>query len=605
MRKESGGERAEELMRTFEDAYTDSIDDFVRMQEFQDMYDNQPSATDWPTMSKMPIPLAFSMVEKALPAALDYLFPKEKFIRLNPLEKGADIESLRKAEQALEHTVLNRVKLKSHCLPTIKDCFKLGLGYGLVDQVVVTPPASVINQVFSGEREIASERTMTVGKPIVSPVFRYVSPGQVVVVKDGSDFNGINRVSAAFFVDFYNESDFRALFTDENRDGPAGVLSGTPEKYIEDARNLLFDSRIATSGIIATLGGQDVKLSSNKSESFPITIPVVKCYEHNRHTWIANGVDVIYEAEDKFNTLRCPLVKCSAWPDANRWYPMSSVEAAQSLSIGVNVWMNSMFDMMTHYVKPIRMYDTNMTNGRSPEAGPNGSIPVDGPIKDAVGYMQPPPAPSQIFNFGDLLQQMHGSSTGQESFMQSPQAGLLRSGPGAFESLLQSQNSREHLANAILETDFLRSAVEQILVLMQSSITEDGDVMLQREWNAEERMEDIKEIRVTPDDLVHAYDVELDLDQKHRNSAIDFQTRLQIFNALKGSPYVDQYELHEEFIGDSRKSSRLVLSKAKVAEIQEKDLASREAQGNLGVAEGESTQGEQAAQGAAAQGGLV
>ena len=68
------------------------------------------------------------MVEKALPAAVDYLFPAMKFISLNPVEQGVDMDSVRKSESALQNMVMNRMKLKRNSYATIKDCFKLGVG---------------------------------------------------------------------------------------------------------------------------------------------------------------------------------------------------------------------------------------------------------------------------------------------------------------------------------------------------------------------------------------------------------------------------------------------------------------------------------------------
>jgi len=568
----------------FEDAYTQSIDDLTRLEDLQNMYDNQVDTTIWPTVSKISIPQLFMMVERALPSAMDYMFPTSKFLRLNPMELGIDMEQVRKAEWGLQHTVTHRMKLQYNSYATVKDCFKLGVGYGIVESITITPPAAFTNQLMREGRVIASARSMGMGTPKKTVRFKYVGPGQIIVTRDGNDFNGNHRVSTAFYLDVYPESVFRDRIKDAPTDGENLALLGDVEEIIKQSRALQFDSSAPILNLVAILGGYDVKAShAAENENLPVLVPVLKCYSEREHVWIANGLTLILKQNDKYQTMRCPLVKCSAHPDGTRWYPMNSAEAGSKLATSSSVWASAIFDLMTRALKPVFIYDKAKTGNKPPERTPNSDIGVTGDVSSAAAYIPHPPADPALFTVGDLLQRWYGGAVGQEDFLRKADAGLMRGGMFAFESLLQQSTGRERLSGAILETSYVESAIQQALIYMQLNMGPEGDVFRLRNWDAVTGEEYVDDLTVTENDLVNAYELELDLKAKHRNSMMDQQARLSEYSAFKNDEYLDQYELRIRTIADENEARRLVLPRERVLAIQEENRRLSVRERELGI----------------------
>ena len=607
-RKKTKDVVAEGYMETFEWAYRKSSKNFERMEELQNIYDNVIDSASMPTVSEIPIPMIFTMVEKSLPTAMSYLFPKDdRFIRLNPLQFGTSIESITRVEDALQDTVMNRVRLHDAGIETIKDCMKLGIGYGIVDTVVVTPPIAFIKQLNIGGT-VQSTRVIEAGTPVRAIRYKYVNPGRIVVTPDGTDFNGDRAPSISFYVDYYSDRQFRNLYAEQPVDGENKELLGNVEEIIDEARNEGFNPRIPITDIIAKLAGYKIHLDSpEKDKPYPVIIPVVKCYEPNRHIWIANGTRVIFDQSSKLQTMRCPLVKACAWPEGERWYPMTPVEAAYKMSLGVNIWFNAVFDLLTNVLKPVMAYDkTKFPNG-APERGPNGTIGLSGPIRDGVDYIRPPDMPNQLFTVGELLQRVYGEAVGQSSFLDNAQPGLLRGGAFAFESLLQTTSGRERLVGAILETRWLESSIQQILLNMQLNAGDDPVIFERRQYKRETGEEYISQYTVTPDDLINAFEVELSLAEKYKNTAANFANRQADMQAGMGSPYTDKWEVMREFYGSDARAKRLLKSKEEVARMEEEEIRANNMQRAIGIQEGigaieqqQSNQGEQALAGAGA-----
>ena len=565
-----------QYMEMLDWAYHKSLNDLNRLEEFQRNYDNVVNDMAWPTTSKMPIPTMFTAVEKALPSAMSQLFPKNHFVTLLPTERSVSMESVRKTEWALQHTVTHRMKLQQHALPTIKDCFKLSIGYGIVEPAIVTPPRAFVAQVEKNGKTMAKGRFMGTGTPKRTQRYRYIGPGQIIVTPDGTDFNGDDRVSVSFFLDVYSEEQFRAMYKESKIDSEHPELMGDPEKIIAEARSKGFDFSIPVVNLMANLAGIDLKITSTADKRFPTRIPVLKCYAENRHIWIANGTTRIFDQENRYQTLRCPLVRCSAWPEGHRWYPMSAVEAAQKMSLGINVWTNAMFDVLTYVLKPLMVYNKTAFGNKAPERGPNSSLGIStGSVNDAAKFLDPPVMPEAMFGVGDVLQKFFGSAIGQEAFAQQGSAGLLRGGAFAFESLMASSTGREMLAGAILQTGWLEPVIVQTLICMQLNAQSEEDLFVTREYSPITKEESINEFSITENDVVHAFDLSLDMGERHRNTMADQQGRMAEFNAFKGDPYIDQWELRNRTIWDETAARRLILPKEEVRRMQEEDRAAQ------------------------------
>jgi hypothetical protein len=552
----------EDLMEIFRYAYNESTDDLTRLQDHQNMYDNKIVTNMWPTNSKMPIPLNFNTVEEQIGPALEYCIPRDNFITLLPDEDDVPEESVLATQSALHRMVVGKMKLRKNSLRTFKDCFKLGIGFAIIEPFVTSPFVSSNVVIRNGSSKKKKRMMAQVNK--TSLRMRYVSAGQIIVTPDGCDFHDGKVPSWSFFVDPYTEDEFRDLYLSDTDN----VLKGDVEQIIDEARNMEFDSRTGIATVISNLVGPQVQ-NTNKEKRIPVQIPVIKCYSKHRHVWIANGTQIIFEAKNNLQTLQIPLLKCSAWPDGNRFYPMTAVEASQYLALGLNVWFNAIFDLMTYSVNPIALYNANVIS--DPKRGPKSDIAVGGPVENAMRYLDPPRLPAEALTLGEYLTRFYGDSSGKQQLSQNANPGMMRAGAYAFESLLQSSTGRERLASSILETNFIEPAVMQTLIYMQSGIL--GDVLKFRSSKIEpsSKKSIISTSEVTLDDMRYNYELILDLSDKHKNSIVEQNMKLAEFNALKDDKYVNAFQFRREFLGSDIRAERILVSPEEAARMQEED----------------------------------
>lgn len=552
----------QEYMGIFADAYSDSSRDRSRMKEMQAMYDNLVDEASWPTTAKMSLPLMLSYVLQNLPHALEYLYPDRQWITCVPAEPEVDIEQARNTEYALQYMLMNRMRLKMTSFPTLRDSYKLGVGFGIVEPIMVTPMRSVENRLYNTDRTLARRtRRVMPAADKRSVRFRYINPGCIIVTKDGVRFNGDNRVSVAFFVDDIGEAQFRRMMKAEN-----SPLSGNVEKIIAEAREMRLDAKVPIANVIEDLAGRKINSKAGSNKDFPVRVPVIKVYAVNRHLWIANGTTVIFDTGEQDFELRCPLQKADAGQDGDRFYPLSVAEACQKPWLGVNLYVSGLFDLLTQSLNPMLAYDKSK-GGAAPERNSNGLIGTYGPIRDSIGYITPPGANQQVFTVGEMLLSMLADVTAKTSNM-SP--GMVRGGGFALADLMKSTYGQHAMGDAMLGTGFLLPTVEQTLIEMQEIVSaEGGDAFALREWNEESEEEYVKRMSITEDDIVHAYEIDLDLRQGNGSSAQAFSERVAKYDRLTKSPHVDQWENTAEFIGDYRQAKRLLFSRAKVRRQQE------------------------------------
>jgi hypothetical protein len=554
-----------EFMQRFEFYYQEMHSDLDRLKSFQNMYDNIVNSAMWPTQTELPIPFLFAAVHDALPGAMDYMFPRSKWINLIP-QDPMDGERVQNMEWALQLQLMHRMKLAWNCYPSIHSCFKCGVGYGAIEPFVSTPPEIYSLKAFSGDRQIRSARQLGPGRPRLALRYVDVNAGEIVVSKDGSEFNGNKRVSHAFRFQTYSEQAFRQLYS--GVDAEAVKLKGNVDEIIEEARNLGFLSNTNIESDIARLAGVDsLALSKKKDQRIPVRVPVLKVYTENRHLWIANGTTIIYDAKDTYQTMMTPLIKWSAWPDGDRWFPVSAPEVASKPALGLNLWINLMHDVFTESAKPVMVYNKTALGNSAPERGPNGTIGVAGDVRQAATYLEKPQMDAGSFQILDVMQRWYGHASGRQIGDIAP--GMLRAGANAFEGVLQSTRGRERLANYLLEMGAIEDIVRSTLIHMQSMA--EPDTFIMREWNEAEAKEYDRRFTITQDDLTSVYDIQLDLSEKHRASAMDQQMRMAEFNALSNNPYADQYENIRSFISDDYRFRRMMPPRARVRQMQEEE----------------------------------
>lgn len=556
--------KVHEIMDLFEWCYRLNRGDLERMDELQRMYDNVVNESVWPTETKMPIPFLFSAVHEALPGAMDYLFPRSKWINLIP-QDGTDLEKTEKIEWALQLMLMHRMRLAWNIYPALHACMKVGIGYAAIEPFVITPPSIYEAKAVRGGRVMASSKIMAPGSPKTTLRCIDVNPGEIITSKDGREFNGNKRVSHAFRITSYTEPQFRRMMSGLG-DSEGIDLKGSADAIVEEAGTLGFFSNTPIEQDIARLGGFDAQsYSANRTKGLPVRIPVLKYYAENRHAWIANGTTLIYDAENKLSTMMTPLVKFSSNPDADRWFPPSAIEVSMKPALGLNLWINLMYDVAMEAARPALVYNSSLTGGKRPERGPNGDFAVQGDPRVAAAYLTPPNFDAGSFQVVEMLQRWYGAAMGRQVGEITP--GMVRSGVNAFEGVLQTQRGRERLANSLIEMGSIEDVVRITMILMQSM--SDPETFVMREWDQKLAKEYVRRVSVTPEDMLGSYDIQLDLSRKHRVSAADEQLRMQKFQALSQNPFVDQYENLRDLYADDYAFRRSVPSRERVAQMQE------------------------------------
>jgi hypothetical protein len=566
--KTGGDALVDEMMARYQYAYTACYDHFVRMQRIQNVYDNQVSSLNWPTISQISIPLTFTAVDEQLPFAMKYLFPDRRFIELIPMQAGMDAARVRTLEEALLFTVRVEMQLEMAMLPSVRDCYKFAVGYGLIDVLEITPPSVSMLTTYAEGAEPSETPMMGVGQPKVVPVYRYMSPAQVVPMPDGANVEGPNKASGHFVVDLMYEDRFRSLYKRGN-----GTMKGSPDDIVKQARAFGFDCRMILPDVIKKLSGIDLARTNNGDTKMPVVVPVVRCYFDNEHTWIANGKTVIYHKKDTFQTLRSDLVKFSGNPDGSRWFPLGITEASERLSVGANIWYSGLVDLAMYHMNPTRLINTRLTDPSRMARGPNADIEINGPPDQAVRYMELPQFPGQLFTMGDVLTGFHGAVNATPSNMRNLTPGLVRGGVNALEMLMGSTTGRQMLAAVILKSGGLHPAIEKVLIKKQLLADRDGEKFVDVSYDENTKQRRFDEKTVTLEDLRNVFRVWLNLPVGKMNSQVDAMQRAAYFDrAMRAPQLFDLRSLYEELSDDESLVRRTMLP-ANVVEQRQQQMA--------------------------------
>jgi hypothetical protein len=596
----------DEMMARFDYAYRVALTHFERMERIQQAYDNKINLVNWPTISEIAIPLTFVGVEEQLPFAMEYLFPDNRFINLIPVGNMVMSDRVEMVEDDLRFTLKNQMKIQLAAFPTVKDCYKFGVGYGLVDVQEVTPPEIATSQIISEGKLRASARRIVLGRSVLAPVFKYLSPIQVIPMPDGANIEGPNKASGHFVIDFKYEDEFRAMYKPvPTLEGDRPVLKGNPEDIIKEARSLNFDARMAKSDIIFSISGLNLTKTNNGDKKMPVVIPIVRCYFDNHHVWIANGTTEIWQSKNELQSMKSDCVKFSAWPDGLRWFPMNITEASEKTNLGANVWYNGLVDLAMYHMNPTRIIDEgSLGQDKSLRRGPKADIRVRGDVTKAVKYMDLPEFPGVLMTMGENLLQFHGKAMGNPSFMDRGNPGLVRGGLNTLEHLLSSSHGRQLLAAIILKTGGLEPTVEKVLLKKQLLIDERGESFIDVGYDENTGKRVFSEKTVTRDDFINVFRVELDLPAARMNSAQAFTERTALFDRTeRDKEMFDTRKRYEMLVENPKVVRDIMLPKAVTDRRQEQMAQARMAAAARGeqpqVAPG-STPGEQAMMGAGA-----
>ncbi len=595
-RKLTGDGTVDELMARFDYAFRIALDYFERMERIARAYGNKISTVNWPTISEISIPLTFMSVEEQLPFAMKYLFPDNQWIELIPTQ-AMPLEKVRPIEEDLRYTLMEEMHLYDGAHRSIKDCYKYAVGYGIIDTEWITPEQRMIYEMLMDGERIASEPQIVPGKPVQQCVYEYIPPVCVVPMPDGANVERPNKASGHFVLRVKSESELRDMYDKAEKAG--SPMKGDVEKILKEARSLNFDSRMMPLEHLARLSIFDLAEINDADKRLPVVVPILCWYGDHHHAWIANGTTIIYEQKNTYQSMRSDLIKWSAWPDGDEWFPMGVTEASERLAWGVNVWYNGLIDLAMYHMNPSRVINTDVIDtSQGVGRGPRSDIEASGRADQAISYLNLPEFPQQLFVMGDALQSFHSQANAQHSTVRNGQAGLVRGGTNALETLLSTSTGRQMLASIALKTGGVKPTVEKTLIKRQLIADKQGRSFVQTQYNGDTGDREFNEINVTLDDLRHVFRVKLNMPASRLNSAAQFAERAGFFDrAMQNKALFDMPALYE-FLSEDHDSIRRVMKPRSVVAEREERLAEASIMAEQQSAP--NTQGDQALQGAAA-----
>jgi hypothetical protein len=117
---------------------------------------------------------------------------------------------------------------------------------------------------------------------------------------------------------------------------------------------------------------------------------------------------------------------------------------------------------------------------------------------------------------------------------------------------------------------FVESLMNNAMIFLQSSVDQQGVTIQKRKFNKATRKEEIEDITVTEDDLVHGYQLSLDLGEKKRFGAMESQNSLAVYDRKIASPYFRHDVVSEDMLCSSpEEAERQLKSTEEIQTIQE------------------------------------
>jgi len=563
---------AQEWMEILTYSINEQESDLLRLSSLQDSYDNKINPDIWPTQSEIPTAQQFVAVEEALGPALDMCFPESNGLSLIPPTGNVSDEQWRAAEWALWTQVQYRMKVKQNALRSIKDCFKCSVGYGIVEPFTITPTSSAQIDV-SGKRT----RIMTTGAEVTAIRYRYLSPGKVVPYPTGTDFHGHEATPMSFTYDPHPAWQIEAMYEGGTHNGVDPEELQSTFKEIQTAAKEFLSAGVPDFVAFARrMGGKNRwGTQSRLPDTAPESIPIIKIHEQpNREIWIVpkndkEGIVMLERVGDGISRMRSGLVKWSAWPDGDRWFPMSQPEASQKLHFAQDLWLNFFFDMMSRTKDAVRVIDKSALAPDQRFLDPYQDIYIqNGNASTAAAYLDTPKIDPSIPAVGDVLDTRSQQIRGTHDFTQK---NFTRGGTNAFNDLLNTMQARERLSASILETGGLTQVYEHTLAYMQDLVPEEGFNLQRPVYDHDTEQTALERKTVTADDLNHGYEVLLDSSVRRMLGGMSDAQRFQYWQALQGRDDTRPAEVNRIFPLDDNTQRRVFKEKAEVEALQKEN----------------------------------
>jgi hypothetical protein len=548
MAEEKPDTTAYDLLENLDYSMKAQESDIRRLMELQDSYDNKINPKVWPTQSEIPTAQHFIAVEEALGPAMDMCFPETNGLQLLPTSADVTEDQWRNAEWALWTTLQYKMRLASASLRSVKDCFKCGIGYGIVEPFSITPDISTRLQIGSKETRI-----MAPGRSVTSIRYRYVSPGKCVPYPAGTSFNGPEATPMAFFYDPTPAWQVKKLLEGDEGSGidPKELHASWAE--VEKLSKEFAKHQITDLvSFYEKMGGRRAYRSKKSApESAPQEVPIIKVYEQpGTETWIVpknnrEGVVLLRRVSDALTQVRCGLVKWSAWPDGDRWYPMSAPEADMRRCFAQDLWLNFMFDLMGKSKDAPRVINKSALGPEQRHLYPNEDIYVENAdARTAASYLEPPRMDPSIPMVGDVLEKLGDKINGRRDFMQK---NFTRGGTQAFNDLLNTMQGRQRLSATILETGALTDIYEHVLAHLRTTVPEqaEGGLVMQRPVYDADKGRTIAERRtITAEDMRNSFELIVDTSERRMLGGMPDELRFRIWQTLVDRDDVRRHEVN-------------------------------------------------------------
>ncbi len=542
----------------FQIAWREARPYFDKANEDNAMYEQEPDLNS-ATLSDITLGQAKLFCDQILPVIMARLFGSENPFEFIPGDKTVDYEKARNVRDWVLYNMTAVMGLENEGYLTVRDAVKFGAGYGILEPKLITPPSSEEKIVFAGNEQIRT-RDMEIGETVMVPSYVFLPFGSVIPTPDGKN---PDEVSCTFVLRFYSEEIFRKMLN--KKLNPNTPFSGNADEIIKYARSNSMDGYVRTPRQIAAQIANRSRTTADmmnmqSTGNTPVSVPVLQCYARDEHLWLACDRFPIYRKKNKFQTLRCPVVKATFDPDEN-WYSPGIIRPRRRMIMGVEAFYNSILDILTMHLHPHQVVnrDALLNAGESPDLQPYGKTEITGSQKsgDVISWVTPPALPQFLLEVGNRLEEFNDSSAGQPKALHGQGTpGLVRGGSGAMESLLQSTSGREKLATKHIENGWYASVIEQTLILCQL-LANDKEFMPKLKYNPSSGKNDLDFVEITRDDIRQVYKIQLSFVEKMANPLSELNRMSMIYDRAIQNRFCNPKEALALLIGNTKQYLQL------------------------------------------------
>lgn len=551
---------AQEVLDIARMCYSYSRPYFDRANRDMQLYDQVIDPKTWSTMSEITTGQAFQLVQDTVPAILDMvIWGAEYPFKLVPLDEDTTPETVDKVTDNLMYTLRERMEIDIVGDMTLQECIKLGKGYTIVEPKVITPPSQDFLSITTG-RKSDIRPIMGLGDKKLITSSTFLPFGQVLASPGATCCDDAEAITVFRFI---GESKLREMFAAEELG-----YEGDVEEIIKYARENRYNANVYSwQSIMAKLcGWKTLPSVYNRWDGrakYPVQVPIIQQFRKNRHVFLACDKFVILDKENKFETLRCPVVDATFAPDGTNFYTSGIVDKAGSAISATEQWLNAMFDMLSLHLHPhiIENRLANVEYEKDEDISPYNRTLVSGDIRTAIDTIVPKQIPPQLFDLGNQLRPMINEVTGQNVSANRASPGMVRGGLGALESIMSASTGRQRLLSRRIENHWFKKIVDLALINNQILIDSEDKFVVEKTAKREIKGKNGKtrakvgqkyydNLTVTIDDVRQLFQVEFDFRDKLSNPMSEFSFRAGVFDRLQSRPDINPVALEAFLLGD-------------------------------------------------------